>query len=405
MFNRKTWAYDIIMLALIITSIVFYDIKPVFLSSQFVAVLFAFLSLSKIKTSKKSILPKFVIWAMLFVMYSALSILWASEDNNTVISTVLATLQAILISITIIVYCGSESGSSNKIIQYMTYASIVLVTRFILTIPISDWGNGERFSKETIFGSNAPAIALAYTSVILLWKILFEEQISKKKKALYVGAIVVFMLVALLMGTKKSVLIFIVGLIALCIQKTKNQLKTIRTIVFAAIICALGYIVILKTPILYSSIGYRINDFFNEVINEDTDSIRSTTMRRRFMSEAIDVFKENPIIGIGQDGFRYKNTIYPTYSHCNYTELMANLGVIGLILYYSVYILLFKGARNKADKYSMLMISLLLVMLVTDIGEVSYSTETKYVLFGLLAGLINEDTKEQEIEDGTAEKN
>ena len=52
-------------------------------------------------------------------------------------------------------------------------------------------------------------------------------------------------------------------------------------------------------------------------------------VRSFFALEALSVFKENLFIGIGQDGYRYVNSREFTYSHNNYVEILANLGIVG----------------------------------------------------------------------------
>ena len=68
------------------------------------------------------------------------------------------------------------------------------------------------------------------------------------------------------------------------------------------------------------------------------------------------------------------------YLHCNYAELAADGGVLGLISYYIIYIyLLYKEMKYvKYDNSAVLVIVLVLVRLLTDWGAVSYYTKSTY---------------------------
>ncbi len=399
MRKNKIRLFDIAVLLAVVASVSFYDIKILFLSLQALALFFAIPIVIKNKRIKNTIVIKYFLWALLFILYSSLSILWISEENNTAFMTILSIIQVVLLSIVIIIYCDGKQNAVDRTFKYIIAAAGVLVARFILTVPVSQWGNGERFSKDTIFGSNTPAIALAYASVILFWKLIFNHKMKKWKKISCVCLILAFMAIALLMGTKKSILIFVIGSVIVLLLNSKNIVKIIKTLVITMIFILSGYMIIQNTPLLYNSIGYRIDSFIETMTSDDSSSnMQSTAVRRRLLGEAIQVFKDNPVIGVGQDGFRYESSMKGIYSHNNYAELLANLGVIGFAIYYSLYFIIYRGA--KGSNYHIIIKVLLPIMLVVDISAITYSSEFEYILFGLLlgaAGVKSEKENEYEI--------
>ena len=132
------------------------------------------------------------------------------------------------------------------------------------------------------------------------------------------------------------------------------------------------------------------------MLGETTDG--STRTRLLFIENALEVFKSNPIFGVGIDGFRYENHYQFTYSHNNYTELLANLGITGLVLYYSIFVVYLKKSlltiRNNALPFA-----ILAAMLVTDWSAVSYSSESKMIWMALL--MLPVIFNELKIEDST----
>ena len=64
----------------------------------------------------------------------------------------------------------------------------------------------------------------------------------------------------------------------------------------------------------------------------------SDSKRFEFIIEALKVFVENPIFGVGINNFRYYNPIEQTYSHCFYTEVLACTGLGGAVIFvYPIY--------------------------------------------------------------------
>ena len=106
----------------------------------------------------------------------------------------------------------------------------------------------------------------------------------------------------------------------------------------------------------------------------------SSSEREQLLIQGVDVFSSNPVIGIGLNNFRL---LAGKYAHNNYLELLTGVGIIGTVLFYSIYIFLFaKIFRMPASllrKYFLVMTFILLVM---DLATVSYFN--KLILFILL---------------------
>ena len=58
--------------------------------------------------------------------------------------------------------------------------------------------------------------------------------------------------------------------------------------------------------------------------------------REQLYREAIDMFLANPIAGVGLGNFAYHSS-YHIYAHSDYAEALAGTGLIGFLLYFSIY--------------------------------------------------------------------
>ena len=80
------------------------------------------------------------------------------------------------------------------------------------------------------------------------------------------------------------------------------------------------------------------------------------------------------------------------YSHSNYAELMANHGMLGLILFYSIYFSMYRlyvKTRKVMPVYvRFFLISLVVTSLLWDIAAVSYQTTSTWIVFGVILGVL-----------------
>ena len=65
--------------------------------------------------------------------------------------------------------------------------------------------------------------------------------------------------------------------------------------------------------------------------NPDIDTARSQMYVR-----GVDLFWENPLAGVGLGNFQVVSGL-GAYSHSDYIEVASNTGIIGFILYFSIY--------------------------------------------------------------------
>jgi len=190
-----------------------------------------------------------------------------------------------------------------------------------------------------------------------------------------------FSLIAFLMGTKKGVIVLITGVSSFYLVNRRIRLKnmlfligTISTII----------ILMLRTEILYNSIGYRFEGLFSLILEGEGDG--STRARLFFIKEAVNIFLANPFFGIGLDGFRY-SVSQMTYSHSNYLELLANTGLFGFSIYYFLPIYLWIKSLRFARKgilEARISFAIISAILINDFFAVTYETEYVFILIALV---------------------
>lgn len=389
-YNRKTsfTLYDIIISLLVLSSLSFYDIKLVFLGIQLISFAITFAQILARKSLPTHVFA-YMCWLSSFAFYGFASSLWISEQNTTAISVTFSVIQVGLIAICIMLYIQNRPERFIKLINIFILSALIISIRFFISVPISAWGQEARFSEDTLFGGNIPAMIMSF-SVVFLFYYTFIQKINKKHKGIAICLIFLFTLITLLMGTKKGILIIAIGVVFLWVSHTKKPFKLITRILISVVACIAIYYAIMHIPVLYGSIGYRIEGMIKGFQNGQGDA--STNARIKFIADAMRVFKENRWFGVGQDGYRYENIYEPVYSHNNYVELLANLGILGFILYYSVFVVVLVKSFKQLRK-NLLPMTTLIIMLIIDISMVSYSCEMSYVLFAFCLSFIQLEEK------------
>ncbi len=117
-----------------------------------------------------------------------------------------------------------------------------------------------------------------------------------------------------------------------------------------------------------NNVFLRLANVFNTLSGADME--KSTLERKEYIERGLEFFSNHPFKGIGIDTFRY---YYGGYSHNNFVELLLGVGIIGEVLYYSIYGLLFyKIFKMDRKNLKIYLFSITLALFAMDMGTVSY---------------------------------
>ena len=94
---------------------------------------------------------------------------------------------------------------------------------------------------------------------------------------------------------------------------------------------------------------YRITALINNLFGGGSLHDGSLNARSAYLSDALNYGLQSPIFGNGLWSFPEQ---YGSYAHNNFAELFADLGLIGVFLYYLIYIELYRYAKHSGDYYT-----------------------------------------------------
>ena len=185
--------------------------------------------------------------------------------------------------------------------------------------------------------------------------------------------------------SRKALVVLVFGIIALYtvkqMRKSRKNLIPFVKILFFLAIFIIVLLALSKTGV-FSGLTNRIEGLIASITGVGEED--SSAMVRKFYRQIGWIqFSRTPLAGIGMDNARILSNIAmdkSAYLHCNYAELAADGGVLGLFSYYIIFLyLLYKEMKYvKYDNMAVLVVVLILVRLISDWGAVSYYSKSTY---------------------------
>ncbi|MFO7891949.1 MAG: O-antigen ligase family protein [bacterium] len=125
----------------------------------------------------------------------------------------------------------------------------------------------------------------------------------------------------------------------------------------------------------------------------------SVYQRQQFIRYGFQMWKDNPIIGVGLGNFRsnigkYWSLSPRSYAHNNYIQLLSTTGFLGFLAYYSIYLFLFIKLFYIQNKFQLrekdsivinIFLTLMFILVIIELAMVSYSTKIAWLLIMMIS--------------------
>lgn len=321
---------------------------------------------------------KYTTWILLFVLMCAGSILWASSKQ-----LVITLMVGMIINLAILFILRSTIHSREDVLRIMFILLMAISVNGIYLLIVNRNAlnslntniltTANRLGYES--GWNANSIGMLMSIGFVVYFYLFQAETKISLKFIYGIAFILSAFIALVSGSRKAFITVLAGAIAYLLFDAKG--KRIRTVFIIAAVILFLYYLVREIPYFYSIIGWRLDGALAQITGNGTVD-HSAMIRGRFVEAGLKVFKSHPVVGVGIDCFRQYNaniTGYEWYAHNNYVEILADLGIVGFVIYHYAYFDLFKLfiRRYKEDKFTKLLFSIFVCVLLNAYGAVIYS--------------------------------
>lgn len=322
-------------------------------------------------------------YLVVFVVFCFLSSLWAIDSSVAFLQG-----EALLKNLIIIfsLYMVFDTYKDvTPILDIILVGGYIIVVYLFFKYGVDDLflllKNASRIDNDVI-NANILGMSLAYSGIVLvyygayygwkIWHLLFFINVS----------------IVIISASKKGILILLMGSCAVLVLKNwKNRFRDIFKIILLIILLALAISFLIKLPI-FNGLYIRFQKFLAGITGKGRGDI-STISRLQYQSLGISIWKEHPILGVGIDNAQiingHINGDY-TFLHNNYVELLADIGIVGFGLFYSIYVYLlyqFYKLRIYRDAEYDVCLIILAMDFVMGFAYVSYGERSAFFIIML----------------------
>lgn len=308
-----------------------------------------------------------------FVFYALMSALWAIDYGQSIqmVFRIFAVL-SILVALSLIVQ--KVDIVLPAALGILTFCYLNLLLAFAPLSYVSFDPTGRFFGLS--HNSNIVATYLVLSIPIVF---LTRHQWTRILAGYWFFHFSIIPLLIILTGSRKGLVFGFLALISsIAIERRRGSKKRFMFGI-------LFLLSILSIPTLHLSgvgfswlgnAGVRLDEALKLFEEGEADS--STRWRQYFILEALQMFRDQPLFGIGADNYE---VLVGHKVHSNYFSLLSNLGAVGFLVYYSIYLTLFVVAVRFFGAFGGV---LLLVYFLMEAAAVVYYERHYLILLFLL---------------------
>jgi len=271
-----------------------------------------------------------------------------------------------------------------RVLMWSGYVTVIYTFIYSGYDVIMDILNSSGRLSSSFDNVNTIGFICALTIIIAIYFTVYE------KGSLSLILVIPSLLLLSACGSRKALIILFIGIILLFIFKDIGEHKFLSVLKFLSFLLVFYFAIrFIMQFSLFSGINARMEGLIALITGSGIVD-HSAWVREQYIKLGISIFKDHPICGIGVGNAHIINaqTLGDNcYLHNNFVELLANGGIIGFALYYSIHFyIIFQMIRTKAfgSHEGQILFVLLLCIIMADYGFVSYYSKITYFYFMLI---------------------
>lgn len=319
----------------------------------------------------------YIIVSVCYILFLLASAIWAYNPMYALISARTTTMSCFY-SFSVYLYYRDQE-SIEPLLNAVIVAGVIVALETIRRVGLGNlilMGiNGTRLLNEYFINVNVISMTCAYAIVNVFFRFRRDKNIA------WIILVLPMVVVWVVTGSKKGLILpFLMIAVFFMFQSRRNMKRLFKNII-VIVICSAVVLAILYYIPFSSEFVNRTFDFLFEFFGADSLN-ESDMLRKNMIVYGIQQFLESPILGIGAGNAVYvgkRITGTEVYLHNNYVELLASIGLVGMLIYYLYYMIPLNSLRkDRDDEYSWICLSILVTNLVMDFATVSVGDRENY---------------------------
>lgn len=322
----------------------------------------------------------YLAWYGVFVAYVCISILYTVNSINPSY-VILRVITAFALGLVVSMYVRDEH--TFEVFAYGVIIGGIIVSISTLIIESSTYG---RLRSGSISVGSGPTFAaiIMVAFVCSIWRIMRK----RKRRGLYIGIAIFLYGMIILSGSRRIIILCpLFLLLTVLLNRGIKKSKKMLFMLLALSVSILALYIIMTNETFYSLAGWRIESMLNSVFSTSGTITDASMRERNIMKEyAMILFNEKPLFGYGVHGFAYMfKSFYGNmvYSHCGFTEILSCYGVVGFVLFYNVFVTIFKKMRSRllnSELYIQILLLFSMFSLMTEFYTIIFLTPYNIVM-------------------------
>jgi len=325
----------------------------------------------------------------LFAVWCLTSAFWA-RDRSSALEGTAGVLHFVILGTAIAAYVIAER-CPEFLLSCIAWSVLGLMFVLVIVTPLDTWQQALAPTLDASSDANRIGYTVRYHPnalgrITAIGAFIWFYRLRADKSYVVPKLLAIALLVAVLVGTKSrlAILLFVVLVFFFILLTARHLGRFLASTVFAAAFVGVTAWALFAIPALYNTVGFR----FSAMLGLSGEVDASTSTRAQMTSIALELWRDNPLTGVGFGNFSYYYFYTyagwaETYAHNTYAELLADLGIVGVITYFGllvwIVIALFRmlgPARRRGDSLLVAFLFLLAAsQLVADVASISYTND------------------------------
>ncbi len=337
-------------------------------------------------------------WVFITYSFFCVSLLWAGDKT---FPNPLKYLIYIFPICLLMLYAFENLQDIEQLMRILRFAVLFTGVYVILLVDRSQLGEARiGAALEETMNSNDIGMKMCIGLPLAFYFLGRSKKLLSKLFNL--SSVILFLFVIFYSGSRNALLTMLATCVCYLLVRARG-LKKFWAVIGSVLLLVGVYIFIMNYPPVYNVLGIRVEAMINGLLGNSSEG--SFDWRNLMVSEGLRYFRESPIVGQGIDNFRYlfgAQYGYQTYAHNNYVEILADVGLAGFLLYYSIYFYVLKGlwkyAVGQREPMAICVFVMNIAILISHLSGVLYdSWEVNTLLvFGALYISIKKGKTENE---------